>query len=59
MRHHFTDVKISANTVGGKIDIKEREVTSEEAETYASRHGLPYLEVSSKENGLGIQEVSR
>ena len=24
---------------------------SEEAETYASCHGLPYLEVSSKENG--------
>ena len=47
------------HTVGGKIDIKEREVTSEEAETYASRHGLPYLEVSSKENGLGIQEVGR
>ena len=42
--------KICKVLVGNKIDISEREVTEEEGKKFADDYGLPYFEMSAKDN---------
>ncbi|GCC34020.1 ras-related protein Rab-7b-like [Chiloscyllium punctatum] len=37
-------------TLGNKVDVMERQVTSDEAETWCASHNIPYFEVSAKED---------
>ncbi|XP_048409295.1 ras-related protein Rab-7b-like [Stegostoma tigrinum] len=36
--------------LGNKVDLTERQVTSDEAEAWCSSHNIPYFEVSAKED---------
>ena len=41
---------------GNKIDLEDRQVSKEDAQSFATEHGLAYYEVSAKQD-VGVDEM--
>ena len=54
--HTLAAPNAAALLVGNKCDIPDRQVTQSEAEAFAERHGLSYLETSAKD-GTNVRET--